>query len=156
MENDQKLQVLARIAGKLNKAGVTWAVGGSLLLYFKKITDTFKDIDIVLLEEDAQTVKTILLEMGTMEPLKRSSQYKTKAFFEFTIDAVDVDVLAGFVIVKDGIEHDCALRKADIQEYIEVHNEHIPLHAVEVWRKYYTLMDKSDKVSMIDENSNRK
>lgn len=35
METERKLDVLADIARALNQSGVTWAVGGSLLLYLR-------------------------------------------------------------------------------------------------------------------------
>ena len=42
--------------------------------------------------------------------------YRTKTFMEFLIDSIDVDVMAGFAIVKDGKVYDCALRKEQIVE----------------------------------------
>lgn len=42
-----KLEILSQIAKKLNEGHVTWAVGGSLLLYFKGIVDEFHDIDLM-------------------------------------------------------------------------------------------------------------
>lgn len=150
MENDQKLKVLAAIARRLNEAGVTWAVGGSMLLYFKHMTDEFHDIDLLVTNEDAETAKAILLDMGTPVPSKPKPQYKTKTFLEFYVDGAEVDVMAGFAIVKDGTEHDCSLKKDDIQDYAVIENEKIPLHSVALWRRYYTLMGKESKVRMID------
>ena len=50
METERKLDVLADIARALNQSGVTWAVGGSLLLYFKGKTGVFRDIDLMVCE----------------------------------------------------------------------------------------------------------
>ncbi len=150
METERKLEVLAAIARKLNARGVTWAVGGSMLLYFKHITSEFHDIDLLVTNEDAETAKEILLGMGTFVPSKAKPQYRTKTFLEFVVNGVEVDVLAGFAIVKDGTEHDCSLKKSDILEYITVCNEKIPLHSVALWRRYYELMGNESKVRMID------
>ena len=57
METERKLDVLADIARALNQSGVTWAVGGSLLLYFKGKTGVFRDIDLIVCETDVEKLK---------------------------------------------------------------------------------------------------
>lgn len=44
-ELNRKLEVLTQIAHMLNESQVLWAVGGSMLLYFKGKTDVFHDIE---------------------------------------------------------------------------------------------------------------
>lgn len=48
--------------------------------------------------------------MGTMSVASPDLQYKTRAFIEFTVDEVGVDVIAGFVIVGNDMEHSYSLR----------------------------------------------
>ena len=60
----EKIQLLLRIAHRLNEAGVEWALGASMLLYFKGITSDFHDIDLMVADRDAECVRTILSEMG--------------------------------------------------------------------------------------------
>ena len=48
---------------KKQKGHVTWAVGGSLLLYFKGIVDEFHDIDLMVMAEDTKEAKIHLMEM---------------------------------------------------------------------------------------------
>lgn len=57
----KKLNVLSMIAESLNKNNITWAIGASLLLYFKGIANEFNDIDIIIDEKDVEKVKKILL-----------------------------------------------------------------------------------------------
>ena len=111
MEIKHKLDVLSRIAEKLNADGIGWAIGGSLLLYLKGIAAHFDDIDITVVVEDAESLKSDLLAMGKLMPPNPNRQYKTRHFYEFVIDGVDVDVMAGFVIVKDGKAYDCSLTR---------------------------------------------
>ena len=59
---------LARIAAALNGAGITYAVGASLLLYLRGLADGFNDIDLSVLEEDAERAIGILQRLGTMAP----------------------------------------------------------------------------------------
>lgn len=151
MENiKHKLTVLARIAEEFNHKDVTWAIGASLLLYFKGIASEFHDIDIMVAEEDVETVKNILLSLGDIIPPKPNDKYKTKSFLEFHVDGVDVDAMAGFVIVNQDKDYYFPLKKEDIKDFTEVHRIKIPLQSVEEWRNYYELMGRDEKVKMID------
>ncbi|HNX16602.1 MAG TPA: hypothetical protein PKO28_04515 [Bacilli bacterium] len=147
---DDKLKVLSKIARILNSRSITWAVGASLLLYFKNSTDHFNDIDIMVSENDIEKAKEILLKVGELMPQSPNKQYKTRHFLEFVIDGVDVDVMAGFVIVKDGIDYECPFSQDQIAESIQVNGEDIPLQNLKDWRRYYELMGRASKVKMID------
>lgn len=48
-ELQKKIELLQRIAQRLNEAHVQWALGASMLLYFKGITSAFHAIDLWLL-----------------------------------------------------------------------------------------------------------
>ena len=69
METERKLDVLADIARALNQSGVTWAVGGSLLLYFKGKTGVFRDIDLMVCETDVEKLKQAMLPLGALSLL---------------------------------------------------------------------------------------
>ena len=61
-----------------------------------------------------------------------------------------MDIMAGFVIVMDGKEYDCALLPDQIAESIQLDGESIPLHSLQRWPHYYALMGRTSKVEMID------
>ena len=115
MEKQKKIELLQKIAHRLNEAHVQWALGASMLLYFKGITSEFHDIDLLVSEHDAECVRRILSEMGELcppDPMP-NPMYRTKAFMEFLIDSIEVDVMAGFVIVHEGTVYDCSLRRGE-------------------------------------------
>ncbi|MEE8792374.1 MAG: hypothetical protein SOH86_03905 [Erysipelotrichaceae bacterium] len=58
--------------------------------------------------------------------------------------------MAGMIIVKDGKEYDCSLRKEDITDHVQVNGQDIPLHSLEKWKFYYELIGRDAKVQMID------
>ena len=153
----EKIQLLLRIAHRLNEAHVEWALGASMLLYFKGITSDFHDNDLMVADRDAECVRTILSEMGELCPPnpKPNPMYRTKAFMEFLIDSVEVDVMAGFAIVKDGKVYDCALRKEQIVEKMPLGEEVIPLQSPLLWCKYYRLMGRPEKAEMIEKAMER-
>jgi len=147
---EHKLQVLSRIAKELNQKKLTWAVGASLLLYFKGIVPNFHDIDIMVTEDDVNEAKAVLLSFGTMQPPSPNIRYKTKYFMEFIVEGVEIDVMAGFVIMNHNKEYQISFGKADIKEYIQILDVSIPLQSVEAWRTYYQLMGRDEKVKIID------
>lgn len=147
---EHKLAVLSAIAERFNKERLTWAVGASLLLYLKGKTDTFHDIDIMVMSSDIERVKDIMSGLGTIQPPNPNAQYKTKFFIECTVEGVEIDIMAGFAIVNDGVEYDCSLKESDIAGSILINGQRVPLHSLERWRYYYELMGRTEKAQMIE------
>lgn len=127
-ELQKKIELLQRIAQRLNEAHVQWALGASMLLYFKGITSAFHAIDLMVADHDAECVRTILLEMGELRPSDPvpNPMYRTKTFVEFLIESIEVDVMAGFAIVHEGTVYDCSLREEQIAEKMPFGTEVIP------------------------------
>ena len=153
----EKIQLLLKIAHRLNEAHVEWALGASMLLYFKGITSDFHDIDLMVSDHDAECVRTILSGMGESCPSDSipNPMYRTKTFMEFLIGSVEVDVMAGFAIVKDGKVYDCALRKEQIVEKMQLGAEIIPLQSPLLWCEYYRLMGRTEKAELIEKAMER-
>lgn len=151
MENlDKKLTILSQIANKLNEKNITWAVGASMLLYFKGATSEFHDIDIMVAEDDVELAKDVLLSFGNIQTPNLNIKYKTKYFLEFNVDGIDIDLMAGFIIISKDKEYYFPLKKDNIYDYTEVNKIKIPLQSIEEWRNYYELMGRDEKVKMID------
>ena len=136
MDKDKKLEVLSRIGRRFNDAGITWAVGASLLLYFNRKVSDFHDIDIMTAEEDVFRARDILLELGALQPPSPNPGYKTRHFLEFTVD---------------GVDYDCAFGRENIAGFTEVGGVRIPLQSASDWRRYYQLMGRPEKAEMIGE-----
>ena len=149
---EEKIRLLKRIAHRLNEAQVEWCLGASMMLYFKGIVSEFHDIDLIISVDDVEVVKTILSEMGTLCPSDHepNPMYQTKCFMEYVIDAIDVDVMAGFAVVREGKIYDCSLRKEQITDQLMLDGEAIPMQSPRLWRRYYRLMDRSAKADMIE------
>lgn len=147
---EEKLRVLAQIANRLNAAGIQWALGASAMLYLNGVADRFDDLDIMVQTDQALRAKDILRSMGAMQAANPAAQYGTKYFFEFVIGGVDVDLMGGFAIREEEIEHDCSLKPSQIAETREICGKKVPLQALSVWREYYEWMGRRAKVEMID------
>ena len=101
-EREHKLAVLGEIARALNGGDVVWAVGGSLLLYCKGKTDTFRDIDIMVWEEHVETV-VLLSKLNTKQHIE----------VELNLDELDLtaaeskatyDEIKAYVLEKYGLK----------------------------------------------------
>ena len=147
---ERKLRLLSELGRRFDEAGCLWAVGASVLLYFKGYVDTFHDIDVMVNEADAEKMEAVLLDMGVLQP-SEAGTFRTKYFREFVIDGIEVDMIGGFVIVQDGVAYDCDLQAEEIEGYAQVYGQRIPLHSVSKWREYYGRMGRSEKVAIIDE-----
>lgn len=147
---EQKMAVLEKIAGRMNEAGVLWCVGASLDLYFHGLTDHFHDIDIMTGTDGISAVIRIMDGLGTRQPASPDGKYKTKYFLEYIVEDVEVDIMAGFAIVADGTEHDCSLTHDQIEKQITVGREEVPLQRLGLWKRYYRLMGRTDKVRLLE------
>ena len=149
---EDKISLLKRIAHRLNEAQVEWCLGASMMLYFKGIVSKFHDIDLMISVEDMEVVKTILSEMGTLCPSDHepNPMYQTKCFMEYVIDAIDVDVMAGFAIVREGEVYDCSLCTDQITDQLMLEDEVIPMQSPRLWCTYYRLMGRNAKADLIE------
>ncbi|MGI6509810.1 MAG: hypothetical protein ACOX1L_04430 [Erysipelotrichaceae bacterium] len=149
----EKLEVLTAIAKEFDKSDITWAIGASSMLYLRNIVEEFNDLDLMIKKEDALKAKEILLKMGTLKE-SVSGSYATEYFYEFVIADVEVDVMAGFKIVKDDIIYDCSLKEEDIKETVLINGTAVPLDSLENWLRYYRLMERDEKVLLIENHRN--
>lgn len=149
---EEKISLLKRIAHRLNEAQVEWCLGASMMLYFKEIVSEFHDIDLMISVDDVAAVEAILSEMGTLCPSDQvpNPMYQTKCFMEYVIDAIDVDVMAGFAIVREGEVYDCSLCTDQITDQLMLEDEVIPMQSPRLWCTYYRLMGRNAKADLIE------
>lgn len=152
VSKEEKLTVLSKLAAEFNRQDILWAVGASLLLCLRGYVEDFHDIDLMVSTEDAAKAEEILLTFGTLQPSDKGN-FATKHFRKFTVDGVEVDLIGGFAIVCDGEVYDCDLQKDQITGQAEVCGQQIPLHSIPLWKHYYTLMGREQKVELIDRMS---
>ena len=145
---EKKLLTLSKIAKKLNSKQITWALGASAMLYLNGIVEEFHDVDLMVTEKHIEKAMSLLSELGNLQERSPNPQYKTKYFLEYTIDEVDVDVMAGFVIVKDGKTYPMEFDESHIERTVTVNGEQIPLQSLADWHHYYQLMDRPQKAAM--------
>lgn len=148
---NKKLEVLASIAEVLNRNGIRWALGASCMLYLRGIVKDFHDIDLMIDEEDSARAIEALKTIGAMRDPKNNSAFQTVCFRQFLIHDVEVDMIAGMVIVNKDTAHHCSLTQDTIDCTVHILSQDIPLQSLAAWRRYYALMGRTEKVRIIDE-----
>ena len=140
----RKRAALETIARALNGAGVRWAVGGSLMLYLRGAVGKFHDIDLVVSIGDAERAVAILDSIARRIDAPPSEEkarvFRSACFGQFSLDGVDVDLMAGMVVRAEGVEFPDpfdALGPGGVSGAV---GEPVPLAATEDWYVLYALM----------------
>lgn len=146
--------VLYKIADTFNENNITWAVGGSLLLFYYDILETPKDIDIIIKPSDQEKVFSILKHMGNEKQTKEVENYKTGVFGKFDINGIEVDIIGDFYI-KSTIGYYLHPFPPKELKFIDINNTKIFLDSIENWLDTYRAMgDPKNRVELINEYLN--
>lgn len=143
-------KVLVKVAKEFNKENITWAIGSSYLLKEKGLIDVCNDLDIFVSLEDIEKVKKILDGIGKIEESKDSKNFKSVYFLEYNIDGIDIDVMAGFTVIKNNHIYKYILDNNSIVENIVKEDTKIYYTSLEDWFVIYQLINgREEKVLKI-------
>lgn len=145
----EKIEIIKKIAVSFSSAKVIWALGGSMMLKLRGLEIKCHDIDIVVNAASADFADKCLLELGEKMPNRNRGNYTTDVFNEYIIDGCDVDLMVNASI--KNADYVLNVEKNDVLDIIYLDNIAIPLHSIEKWKDFYTLIDRPDKVLLIDE-----
>lgn len=157
-------KVLNMVADKLNKENITWGIGASVMLHHYGLVSMPNDIDILVDIKDIENVDSILKEIGEKKPLNPMKIYSTKYFYEYEVQGVDIDVMAGFIINHEGGSYEYTFHK-DSLVFAKVNGlvndpsgEHslnniiLPFTTLEDWYILYQLIPgRENKVQLIED-----
>lgn len=149
---DKKLEkVLIQISKALNNSDILWSVGASLLLNRYGLVDNPTDIDITTLASDIHQIDKILSSIGQKQAESTSDIYLTDYFYEYVIDGVNVDVMAGLKIRSGNSVFTYDFDKESVPHCFEINNVKIPFSTLEEWSILYQLMPQREaKVKLIN------
>lgn len=140
----QKIKTLAKVAKALNEASIPWALGGSGALCFLGLLDGFRDVDLMV----AQThVAAAQQAIKAVEGLEQTGYVEAYDLLQYCIDGLDFDVMKGF---RFG-EYAYTLQAQDILKVITVRDAQIPIHSPRIWREFYRLMGRTERVALIEQ-----
>jgi hypothetical protein len=158
-------RALVRIARSFAAAGVSWGVCSSMLLALRGLPVEPHDIDLLVSNDGFEAACSALEWLGGMKSPARvetQSIYGTRRFAEYEIDGVDVDVMAGLVVIGPYGEYDYELTEGSIDRMVPMPetagNEaeagsapFVPLTSLEDWFVLYQLIPgRAAKVDIIE------
>lgn len=142
---------LSHIGEKLNCSNIAWAVGASILLNQFGLIDKPNDIDIFVDIKDIERADEILKSIGEKKNWERTATYSTKYFYEYIIDEIDVDVMAGFAVNHNSGVFEYTFDHDSISELKIINEISIPFTSLEDWYVIYQLIpNRETKVEMIE------
>lgn len=142
---------LSYIGEKLNCSNIAWGVGASMLLNQFGFIDKPNDIDIFVDIKDIERADLILKSIGEKKEKEMTATYSTKYFYEYIIDGIDIDVMAGFAINHNSGVFKYTFDHDSISEYKIINDIKIPFTSLEDWYVIYQLIPKREsKVEMIE------
>jgi len=157
-------EVLVKIAKKLNKTDITWALGGSVMLKLRGLPVHPNDIDLLVSLEDIEKADQLIKALSQSrknKSHKTDENYATKFFCQYKLDGIDIDLMAGFTL-KFKEENEVKIFKykfntRTIVNNIEIKDVEIPLTSLEDWYVLYNLMPgKQNKVQLIEKHFKEK
>ncbi len=144
--------VLSSIGKRLNDAGIVWGIGASMLLSQFGLVEKPNDIDICVDSRDIEKADEILKSIGVKKELNGTPLYATKQFYEYIVDGVEVDVMAGLAVYHAAGVFEYVFDKASITDFKIINGVSIPFASLEDWYVLYQLLpNRERKVSMIEE-----
>ncbi len=153
IQHQNSLLILAK---KLNKAGVQWAIGASIMLQYYQIVDRANDIDIVIAESDIERALEAIKSIATALPTAQKGEYLTHCFKSFTINGIALDIMAGFKIKHRAGVYQFPFDTGNITKKITLDGIEIPFCSLEDWYVAYLLMPgRAAKVALIEAYFNR-
>ena len=148
--NNQLEFVLKKIAKLLDDQNITWAVGASIMLNYYGIVQGPRDIDILIDLKDINKLDNILSDLGEKQERFPNEIYKTRYFYEYIIDGIEIDVMAGLCICFGGKDYSFDFTKDSIGDFMEIDNIKIPLAKLNDWYSIYKLLpNREEKITLI-------
>lgn len=142
---------LSYIATELNAQGVLWGIGASIVLYHYGLVDSPNDIDILVDIKDIQKADTILDNLGVKKTSEKTEAYSTRYFYEYVVNTIDVDVMAGFMVNHSNGEYRYSFDHKSITNIIKINGVEVPLTSLEDWYVIYQLIPgRENKVKLIE------
>ena len=157
-------EVLVKIAKKLNQADITWALGGSVMLELRGLPVKPNDIDLLVSLEDVEKADRViknLCQSRQNNSHKKDENYATQFFYQYKIDGIDFDLMAGFTLkLKEKEENkifEYRFNETSIVKNMKLNDAKIPLSSIEDWYVLYNLMPgKQNKVQLIEKHFKEK
>lgn len=145
---EKKLNVLRKITDLFEAEKICYAIGGSFMLKVQGVVADYHDFDVVVKVSDVLRAKEILASLGQSHPQKPKAPFFTYDFSAYTIEGVEIDLMAGLVIKHHHIYYAYQFNEACCH-YQTYHDIKVSIGELEDWHVLYCLMQRRDKEGLL-------
>ncbi|SDQ57150.1 hypothetical protein SAMN05216232_2623 [Virgibacillus subterraneus] len=146
------LKTLSLIGDRITNKNIIWGVGGSLLLNFYNLIDKPNDIDILVDEMNATKLNKMMTSIGKPKEVIRSNPFRTTYFSKYSIEDIDIDIMAGFAIQHNEGVYKLSIQQGSIVAHKKINGVDIPLYSLEDWYILYWLIPNKQEKAILIEN----
>ena len=138
------------ILNQLNEAKLLYGLGGSMMLKLRSFDIEPNDIDLFVSVDDYSKVIDIFNVYATQVVTPSKYPFKTKHFTSYKCEDITIDIMAGFAYEHLEGTYIALFDHLSIPNTSQINNTNIPLMSLEEWFILYSIMNRSDKVEMIE------
>lgn len=145
------INTLSYIAGVINNNRISWAVGGSVLLYLSGFDVNPNDIDILVDEKDAKRLSSALTAIGEQRNMEPKEPFLTRHFYHYIVKDTEVDVMGGYITKHCSGKYELEFDSNSIVGHRVIDGVSIPLSSLEDWFVLYQFIPyKKGKADLIE------
>ncbi len=142
------LEGIRALAEDLNRSGIPWQAGSSVLLWFHGLEEDPGDLDLFFPPEEEQRVMEFFQSRGTLESPPGHDPYRTRWFYQVDLAGVEVDLMGGFALMTpEGI---CRMEMVPGPPGRLPGGQTVPLGTLEEWLVLYCLMGREHRVRVLE------
>lgn len=139
--------ILRDVSRILTENKITWAIGGSYLLYIHGLYESPNDIDIWVSENDFKKLRIIF---SGYEEIKEKIHLPEEFHFKIFYEKCAVDFVAYFSVNPNQKEYDYFVNPSRIQIKQFNGDLNLPCLYLEEWYIIYDLLNKEEKLKIIE------
>jgi hypothetical protein len=143
-------KTILNLLSQLNRARITYAIGGSTMLKIRLFELEPHDIDIFVSIDDYSHTIEILKSHAKQIPTKSKECFTTKHFSTFKCDDIVIDIMAGFAYEHQEGTYSAIFDQSSISVWMNIDDTEVPLMSLEEWFVLYSIMCRKDKVDIIE------
>ena len=141
VEYASRKDVFFLIEKSFRENNVKWAVGCSMDLFLRGLTDEFHDMDLIVDKESLPAIKEIMEKLGAELTATGGNGYcESDVYLHYHIGRVDIDIISGFRVMTFNTQYYYSYNEDEV-DWMDVEGIQVPLISLEAMYILYYMME---------------
>lgn len=141
VEYFNRKEVFFQLEKIFREKGVKWAVGCSMDLFLRGLTDEFHDLDLIVDKDSVPVIKEIMEELGAELMATGGNGFcESDVYLHYHLGRVDIDIISGFRVMTFNTQYHYCYKDDEI-DWMEIEETKVPLIALEAMYILYFMME---------------